>query len=148
MSPSRKEPRDRNRKEELLREIALATASKNYQRASEIFHELANICFEEEKFDEGMDFIHRSEEAKAGVLPGSSESQDHAKNRGCKAHLAKLQEQATIFFERAEFTKAGNVLKQMIAVAEQIGDPILEANYKHNLRKVEDAARSAAKKMK
>nr|MDO8115893.1 hypothetical protein [Candidatus Sigynarchaeota archaeon] len=148
LTHEKKKPRDNNRKDDLLKDAALAMSSNELQRASEIFHQLAIICFEQEQFDEGMDFIIRAEDAKTGIVAEPFEAGNHGKKRGYKEHLADLQGKAIIFFERAEYDKVKNILKQMVAMAEQIRDPILEANYKQNLRKVEHASKAATNKRK
>lgn len=53
-----------------------------------------------------------------------------------KKYLVDLQERAQKTFAEERYGEARRIVKQMIAIVDHVGDPVLKQNYKGNLKKI------------
>lgn len=120
-----------NRKrEKMVNQVEGAISNGNLRFAAKICKEIADICFELGDFEIGLKFIEQRERITTTIKDDAGEVAKY------RYHLENLQEKALKAFFTKDFKRAKNLIKQMLAIAEAIGNIQLIKNYKKNLKKV------------
>ncbi|MFX0098545.1 MAG: hypothetical protein ACFFCS_03120 [Candidatus Hodarchaeota archaeon] len=115
-------------REKKVKEAEEALINGDFDRAAKILKEIANICFDREEFDLGMELVESAEKL---MLYEFDENFDKASRI-----LISLQDQASKAFSQQRYDDSVIILKKMLAIAKRKKDPILVKNYQENIRKV------------